>query len=55
MKKNTNARHSAASCLEDPTVRAILAQLPSDTDPNGSYTGRPTDGSLQPVQDADDL
>jgi len=27
----------------------------SNSDPNGSYTGTPTDGSLYPVQDADDL
>ena len=25
------------------------------TDPNGSYTGRPSDRSETPVQDADDL
>ncbi len=25
------------------------------TDPNGSYTGRPTDPYEKPVQDADDL
>ena len=25
------------------------------TDPNGSYTGRPTDPNDKPVQDADDL
>ena len=24
-------------------------------DPNGSYTGRPLDGDVHPVQDADDL
>ncbi len=26
-----------------------------DTDPNGSYTGRPDDPYEKPVQDADDL
>lgn len=26
-----------------------------EIDPNGSYTGRPTDWDEQPVQDADDL
>ena len=25
------------------------------TDPNGSYTGRPTDPNDKPVQDADEL
>ena len=26
-----------------------------DTDPNGSYTGRPAEPGEKPVQDADDL
>lgn len=26
-----------------------------ETDPNGSYTGRPQDRNEKPVQDADDL
>ncbi len=26
-----------------------------ETDPNGSYTGRPKDPNDKPVQDADDL
>lgn len=26
-----------------------------ETDPNGSYTGRPKDPTDKPVQDADDL
>ena len=25
------------------------------TDPQGSYTGQPAEGNVQPVQDADDL
>ena len=28
---------------------------PIQTDPNGSYTGRPEDPHEKPVQDADDL
>ena len=28
---------------------------PIVTDPNGSYTGRPTDPYDKPIQDADDL
>jgi hypothetical protein len=28
---------------------------PIQVDPNGSYTGRPTDPDEKPVQDADDL
>ncbi len=26
-----------------------------DTDPNGSYTGKPADPEEKPIQDADDL
>lgn len=26
-----------------------------ETDPNGSYTGRPKDPTEKPIQDADDL
>lgn len=29
--------------------------MPIFTDPNGSYTGRPSDPEDRPVQDADDL
>ena len=29
--------------------------IPIQTDPNGSYTGRPKDPYEKPVQDADDL
>lgn len=36
-------------------VDAILSTPPSDTDPNGSYTGRPLDPNTVPVQDVDDL
>jgi len=36
-------------------VRQIAEQAPSDTDPQGSYTGRPADPAERPVQDADDL
>ena len=39
-----------------PTKRAIsLFPEPSDTDVNGSYTGRPKNTREIPVQDADDL
>ncbi len=30
-------------------------KIPIQTDPNGSYTGRPIDPEEKPVQDADDL
>lgn len=36
-------------------VNRIVNQLPSDCDPNGSYTGRPLNENEIPVQDADDL
>lgn len=36
-------------------AREIADQPPSLTDPNGSYTGKPTDRMEKPVQDADDL
>lgn len=39
----------------DPKVNAIVNQPPSDTDPSGSYTGRPMNENEKPVQDADDL
>ena len=39
-----------------PTKRALeLANQPSDTDVNGSYTGVPKNKREVPVQDADDL
>ena len=40
---------------ENPVVRAIINQAPSDTDPNGSYTGKPEHPDEMPQQDADDL
>ncbi|MBQ8603777.1 MAG: hypothetical protein IJ410_02900 [Oscillospiraceae bacterium] len=40
---------------KDPVIQAIIRRHASDTDPNGSYTGRPEDKSETPVQDADDL
>lgn len=36
-------------------VKKIVAQPPSDTDPNGSYTGKPLEEAEVPVQDVDDL
>ena len=40
-----------------PTKRAldILDNEPSNTDVNGSYTGKPKNEKELPVQDADDL
>lgn len=36
-------------------VEMMVASAPSDTDPNGSYTGKPAVKGEVPVQDADDL
>ena len=55
MKKNTQPQQDAAARIGNPTVRAIVLQLPSGTDPNGSYTGLPEDPHEIPQQDADDL
>ena len=39
-----------------PTKRALdVLNEPSNTDVNGSYTGRPKNKREVPVQDADDL
>ena len=39
-----------------PTQRALgVYNAPSNTDVNGSYTGRPKNEREKPVQDADDL
>lgn len=55
MEALTKEQLRAAARIENPDVRAIVLQPPSDTDPNGSYTGIPADGDTKPVQDADDL
>lgn len=39
----------------DKTVKEIVNQPYSKTDPNGSYTGKPVDKYAVPIQDADDL
>ena len=50
MKKIFNQRTPA------PTKKALnLLWDSSDTDVNGSYTGKPKDKNEIPVQDADDL
>lgn len=36
-------------------VKSMSQIVPSKTDPQGSYTGRPADAYDVPVQDADDL
>lgn len=44
--------HPVKNCS---AVNRIVNQAPSDTDPFGSYTGKPIDEYERPVQDADDL
>lgn len=42
--------------VPSPTKRALDVYVePSDTDVNGSYTGKPKNKNEVPVQDADDL
>ena len=41
MEKNTQPQRDAAARIQNPTVRAIVLQPPSGTDPSGSYTGKP--------------
>ncbi|MCI8361167.1 MAG: hypothetical protein HFE86_07520 [Clostridiales bacterium] len=36
-------------------VEEIIRIAPSQTDPQGSYTGKPLDPGEVPVQDSDDL
>lgn len=55
MEALTREQLRAAARIENPDVRAIVLQPPSEADPNGSYTGKPVDGDATPVQDADDL
>ena len=39
-----------------PTKKALsIIEGPSNTDVDGSYTGKPKDKNDRPVQDADDL
>ena len=52
MEKNTQPQRDAAARIQNPTVRAIVLQPPSGTDPSGSYTGKPLDETERPVQDA---
>ena len=45
-----------AQRIPAPTEKALELVLDtSDTDVNGSYTGKPKDKTEVPVQDADDL
>ncbi len=41
--------------LNNPIVRSIVEQKPSESDPTGSYTGNSIYANETPQQDADDL
>ena len=50
------ATNNRKKSVPAPTQKAVeVFDGPSDTDVNGSYTGRPKDKRELPVQDADDL
>lgn len=41
-----------------PKTEAVIRafrEVGKKTDPQGSYTGQPAEGEVQPIQDADDL
>lgn len=50
MEKNTQPQRDAAARIQNPTVRAIVLQPPSGTDPSGSYTGKPLDETERPCR-----
>jgi len=56
-RKTGNHLHIVQSAVYtgNSLLDSIVNRPPSDTDPQGSYTGLPLDEYEQPVQDADDL
>ena len=50
MKEKKKKKHPKTEAV----IRAF-GETGKKTDPQGSYTGAPTDKNVQPVQDADDL
>lgn len=54
-KKDSNILCGRETVENSPRVQAVVQTPPSQTDPQGSYTGKPADPREQPVQDADDL
>ena len=49
-------RKKTAQRVPAPTKKALsVFEDPSNTDVNGSYTGKPKNKKETPVQDADDL
>ena len=57
-KKKVSFKHDSKnhpSKLTQKVIDQIVVKNVSNTDPNGSYTGKPTSQFEKPVQDADDL
>ena len=53
---NAMQTKNADKRVPSPTKRALGVYVePSNTDVNGSYTGKPKNKNEKPVQDADDL
>ena len=53
---NTMHTKTTTNRVPSPTKRALDVYVePSNTDVNGSYTGKPKNKTEKPVQDADDL
>ena len=56
MEKTNKTTMKKNNPTPKPTQKALeVFNPPSDTDINGSYTGRPKNKAEHPVQDADDL
>lgn len=58
MKQNDMTKQQKKAKVEQKVeqfVQAVKEINTSDTDPQGSYTGRPENAKERPVQDADDL
>ncbi|MDR0920750.1 MAG: hypothetical protein LBM93_16110 [Oscillospiraceae bacterium] len=54
MSKKTKQKRNIYSNVMDKPMEIVNGQK-SNLDPDGSYTGIPTDGSTFPTQDVDDL
>lgn len=54
-KKHKQKDQTTKQKSQSQTAAGMFAAHASPTDPQGSYTGHPTNTHEQPVQDADDL
>lgn len=58
MEKRINSKKDKNNTPMPPPsekVRSIIEEPPSKNDPQGWYTGKPTNSTEVPTQDADDL